>query len=98
MALLLAKRAAVGCEWYIKQEKKLALLVSEVSVFSQNIGCQIVVLVLAIQQEEVAKSLGWEWVLLQEELKFLEAVRRFDLSELHTLDSLLLRHKYMANV
>ena len=57
----------------------IGLLVSEVSVFSQNIGCQIVVLVLAIQQEEVAKSLGWEWVLLQEELKFLEAVRRFDL-------------------
>ena len=72
-----------------KTGEKIGLLVSEVSVFSQNIGCQIVVLVLAIQQEEVAKSLGWEWVLLQEELKFLEAVRRFDLSELHTLDSLL---------
>ena len=57
----------------------IGLLVSEVSVFSQNIGCQIVVLVLAIQQEEVSKSLGRKWVLLQEELKFLEAVRRFDL-------------------
>ena len=55
----------------------LDLLVGEMGVFCQNVCGQVVVLVLAVEEQQVAKRLGRERVLLQKELKFLEALRRF---------------------
>ena len=51
------------------------VLVRQVGVLGQHVRGQVVVLVLAVQQQQVAECLGRERVLLQEELQLAEAVR-----------------------
>ena len=44
-------------------------------IFSENVSGQIVVLVLAVEQQQVAKGLGREGVLLEQELQLAKPVR-----------------------
>ena len=55
----------------------MSLLVGKVRVFSQDVSGQVVVLVLAVEQQQVPESLRRKRVLLQQELELLEALRRF---------------------
>ena len=45
-------------------------------VFCQDVSRQIVVLVLAVEQQQVAESFRRKGVLLQQELELLEPIRR----------------------
>ena len=46
------------------------------SVLCQHISGEVVVLVLAVQQQQIAKCLWREGILLEEELQFLESLSR----------------------
>jgi lipopolysaccharide biosynthesis regulator YciM len=45
-------------------------------IFRQNVRSQLVVAVLAVEQEQIAEGLGWERRVAEQKVEFLEAVVR----------------------
>lgn len=62
----------------ILQEFEISLtqaFISQVGVLGQDIRRQIVVLVLAVQQDQVREGFRWEWWIRQQKVKLLETCR-----------------------
>ena len=55
------------------------ILVSEVSILREDISSQIIILVLAIQQQQVTKCFRGKWILLKKELELAKPVRGLQL-------------------
>ena len=59
-----------------RESRAESVLVGKVGVLRQDVGGEVEVLVLAVQEEQVAEGLRGEGVLLEQELQLLEALGR----------------------